>query len=224
MLHYGKSSGIISDNKLINLYLCCKYYYTIQGRNKRVQGGAIPRAPKSVWGRRMTAWGAENFQQCHKYCLQYSKFASIRPQIQMWGRQIWFLPRTPSNLVTPLVSCRSTPESQTALQGRNEGGKGHNSPGEESLWERRKSQQYHKCFLQCSAFVSERPQVPTWGRRSCFLSRAPYNLVTPLLHWSHTWNWFLALASFLNRASVIRFSLHSHFRCCFSFQSYHQPV
>ena len=200
MLNHGKSSGIISNNKLIHLSLCYSYSYTIQGRKEPVQGGAILRATKSLW------------------C------ASIRPQIQMWGRQIWFLPRTPSNLVTPLVSCRSTPESQTALQGRNEGGKGHNSPGEESLWERRKSQQYHKCFLQCSAFVSERPQVPTWGRRSCFLSRAPYNLVTPLLHWSHTWNWFLALASFLNRASVIRFSLHSHFRCCFSFQSYHQPV
>jgi len=42
MLHYGKSSGIISDNELIHLSLCYKYYYTIQGRNERVQGGAIP--------------------------------------------------------------------------------------------------------------------------------------------------------------------------------------
>ena len=29
MMHYGKSSGIISDNKLIHLSLCHKYYYII---------------------------------------------------------------------------------------------------------------------------------------------------------------------------------------------------
>ena len=55
MLHYGKSSGIISDNKLIHLSLSHKYYHTIQGRNKRVQGVTIPRVPKSLWGRQMTA-------------------------------------------------------------------------------------------------------------------------------------------------------------------------
>jgi len=49
MLHYGKSNGIISDNKFIHLSLCYKYYYSIQGRNERVQeGGAVPRAPKSL--------------------------------------------------------------------------------------------------------------------------------------------------------------------------------
>jgi len=85
----------------------------------------------------MTAVGAENFQQYHKYFLQYSKFASIRLQIQIWGRKIWFLLRMPSNLIALLVSCRSTPESRTAPQGRNEGGNGHNSPGAESLWCRR---------------------------------------------------------------------------------------
>jgi len=29
--------------------------------------------------------------------------------------------------------------------------------------------------------ASERPQAPTWGRQTCFLSRAPSNLVTPLV-------------------------------------------
>jgi len=29
MLHYGKSSGIISDNKLIHSSLCYKYYITV---------------------------------------------------------------------------------------------------------------------------------------------------------------------------------------------------
>jgi len=55
--------------------------------------------------------------------------------------------------------------------------------------ERRKSQQYHKCFLQCSTFASERPQVPTWGRQSCFLPQAPTNQacrwVMPFLWESH---------------------------------------
>jgi len=31
-----------------------------------------------------------------------------------------------------------------------------------------------------SRFASERPQIRTWGRQTCFLSRAPPNLVTPL--------------------------------------------
>ena len=34
--------------------------------------------------------------------------------------------------------------------------------------------------LQCSTFASERPQVRTWGRQTCFLPRAPSNLVMPL--------------------------------------------
>jgi len=104
---------------------------------------------------------AKNFQQCHKYFIQYSNFASIRPQIQIWGRQIWFFPQMPCNLVTPWVSCRSTLESRTVLQGRNEWGKGHKPLAPNHCGERRKSQQYHKCFLQCSTCASERPQVPT---------------------------------------------------------------
>ena len=49
-----------------------------------------------------------------------------------------------------------------------------------------KSQQWHKHILQYSAFASERPQVRTWGRQTCFLPRAPSNLVTSLVQQSHT--------------------------------------
>jgi len=44
----------------------------------------------------------------------------------------------------------------------------------------RKSQQYHKYFLQYSSFASVRIQIGTWGRQTCFFLRAPSNLVTPL--------------------------------------------
>ena len=83
------------------------------------------------------------------------------------------------------------------MQRRSEGGeRGCNSPGAESLWERqiavrgaewflgraKKSQQCHRqaYFLQYNSFASERPQFRTWGHQTCFLSRAPSNLVTPL--------------------------------------------
>ena len=39
----------------------------------------------------------------------------------------------------------------------------------------------HKYFLQCRKFASERAQVRTWGRQTCFLPRAPSKLVTPLV-------------------------------------------
>jgi len=83
---------------------------------------------------------------------------------------------------------------RAVTRGVTKGGQGgHDSPGAESLWGRRitagrqmtaegaeKSQQCHKYFLQCSTFASERPQFRTWGRQTCFLPRAPPNLVTPL--------------------------------------------
>jgi len=40
--------------------------------------------------------------------------------------------------------------------------------------------QYHKYFLQCSTLASDRSEVRTWERQTCFLFRAPSNLVTPL--------------------------------------------
>jgi len=59
----------------------------VQGRNEEGKGGTIPPAPihyggaESLQGRRTTAGGAEMSQQCHKYFLQYSKFAFERTQI-----------------------------------------------------------------------------------------------------------------------------------------------
>jgi len=59
------------------------------------KGGTIPRAPNHCGEHRKS-------QPFHKYFLQYSKFPSERPQVWTWGRQTCFLPRAPSNLVTPL--------------------------------------------------------------------------------------------------------------------------
>jgi len=49
-------------------------------------------------------------------------------------------------------------------QGRNDGGKGHNSPGAESQCERRMTAGRRKVLtmsqeVKCSTFASERPQV-----------------------------------------------------------------
>jgi len=84
---------------------------------------------------------------------------------------------------------------------------GHNSPGANSLWgcwitagapnycgSRLKVPTVSKYFLQHSKFAFERAQVQTWrrqtstmgatvrpqGRQTCFLPRAPCNLVTTL--------------------------------------------
>ena len=62
----------------------------------------------------------------------------------------------------------------------------HNYPVAESLWGRRitaggggKSQQCHMYILQHSKFASERSQVRTWGRQTCFFP-VQFDLVTPL--------------------------------------------
>jgi len=53
----------------------------------------------------MTVWGAEKSQQCRKYFLRYTTFASERgAQVRTWGRQTCFLPRAPYDLVTPLAT------------------------------------------------------------------------------------------------------------------------
>jgi len=81
----------------------------------RGEGGTIPRAPihyggaESLRGCLITAGGVEKYKQCHKYFLQYSKFAfegtevdhasPVRPR----GRQTCFLPRAPTNRITPLA-------------------------------------------------------------------------------------------------------------------------
>jgi len=66
------------------------------------QGGHSYSGAKSLWGRQITAWGAEKSQQCHKYFLRYSTFVFKRPQVRTRERQTCFLPWTLSNLVTPL--------------------------------------------------------------------------------------------------------------------------
>jgi len=60
-------------------------------------------APNHCAGRQMSTGGAEKSQQFHKYVLQYSKFPSEGSQVRTWGRQTCFLPRAPSNLITPLL-------------------------------------------------------------------------------------------------------------------------
>jgi len=46
--------------------------------------------------------GTKKSHQCHTCILQYSTFASGRPQVRKWGCQTCILPRAPSNLVMPL--------------------------------------------------------------------------------------------------------------------------
>ena len=58
----------------------------------------MPRTPnnyggdESLRGSRITAGGAENSQQCHKYFLKYSKFSSERPQVRTRGAKLAFPP------------------------------------------------------------------------------------------------------------------------------------
>jgi len=46
-----------------------------QGRNEGGQGRHNSPGANSLWGRWITAGGAEKSQQCHNYFLQYSEFA-----------------------------------------------------------------------------------------------------------------------------------------------------
>jgi len=62
---------------------------------------------------RMTVGGTKKSQQCHKYFLQYSTFASERSQVQTWGHHTCFLARVPSSLVTPLGSSAGYGEKQS---------------------------------------------------------------------------------------------------------------
>ena len=58
--------------------------------------------------------------------------------------------------------------------------KGARFLGAESLRGSKSSSNVMSTFFQNSTFASERPQVRTWGCQTCFMSRAPSNLVTPL--------------------------------------------
>jgi len=71
-----------------------------QGRTEGAKGGQC--------GGRWITGGAEKSQQCRKYFLQYITFSPERPQVRTWGRQTWFLPRAPPNLVTSLLAAHTT--------------------------------------------------------------------------------------------------------------------
>ena len=86
-----------------------------QGQANRVQTKGVTRGERGLRfpGRRIAMGapndceGAEKSQQCHKYFLQHSVFASEWPQVRTWGHQTCFLPRAPSNFVTPLVQTQA---------------------------------------------------------------------------------------------------------------------
>jgi len=65
-----------------------------EGAQRGGQGDTDPPAPNYCGGKKS--------QQCHKHFLENSTFASERPQVRTWGRQMCFLPQAPSNLVTTL--------------------------------------------------------------------------------------------------------------------------
>ena len=86
--------------------LCTMIYWgaslsaVIRGVKTGVKGSNSPGA-KSPWWRRNVLTMSQ--------VLQCSTFASAIPQVRKWGRQIWYLPHAPSNIVTPLtgIPCSS---------------------------------------------------------------------------------------------------------------------
>ena len=89
-------------------HLCCPLYFFLGPAvpphffHSRIATDNSPGA-ESPWARRLTARGVEKAQHCHKCFLQYSTFASERPQVRTWGHQTCLLSRAPSNLVTSLA-------------------------------------------------------------------------------------------------------------------------
>jgi len=80
-----------------------------QGRNDGGQEGATPRAPSHYMGApnhcggcRMTAESAEKSQQCLKYLLQYSTFASENLSFEHGGAK---LASCPGRYLTSLRPC-----------------------------------------------------------------------------------------------------------------------
>ena len=65
--------------------VCFNLYGFVQGHNDGAKGTQFPMAPNHYGGHRISAGDAEKFQQCHKYFLQCSTFASERPQVGTWG-------------------------------------------------------------------------------------------------------------------------------------------
>jgi len=69
-------------------------WFIQQGRNEEGKAGAIPRAPNHSGGAEILreapndCRGAKKSQQCHKYFLQYSTFASEKSQVRTWGGKL----------------------------------------------------------------------------------------------------------------------------------------
>ena len=78
-----------------DLYTC--FVDLRQERNERGKGAQFTKCRIFMGARNHCGghWIAKKSQQCHKYSLQYSAFASKRPHIRTWGRQTCFLPRAP---------------------------------------------------------------------------------------------------------------------------------
>jgi len=104
----------------------------------------------------------------------------------MSGKKLPGKPKLP-NVLTYLVARSKT---WLSSQGRNEGDMGGTIPRAPNCYWSAKwlrgapkspnNVTTHKYFLQYSEFASEKTQVRTSGCQTCFLSRAPFNLVTPL--------------------------------------------
>jgi len=65
----------------------------------------------------MATGDAESPNNVASTFFQYSTFASERPYVRPWGRQTFFLPWAPSNLVVPWTrpSTNHTPRSLTLI-------------------------------------------------------------------------------------------------------------
>jgi len=87
------------------LYPCTRLRLDAYARAQRGgQDGSDSPGADSLWRRQITAWGAEKSQQCSKYSLQYSTFASEK-LFRIWGANFFLALVAIYNLVTPLRIC-----------------------------------------------------------------------------------------------------------------------
>ena len=113
-----------------------------------------------------------------------------------------------------------------ATQGCNEGARGEQFAGLQITMGapnhcegRHKVPTISQYFLQYITFASERSQVRTWGRQTCFFPGAPSNLVTPLLlHQQSQKSPFVGAAMLLFH---FFFSSHCTVQNC---EAYHLPL
>jgi len=162
----------------------------------RSRFGGTKGPPKQVWRSRVRTWHLlkANALYWRKYLWHCWEFtanpAVIRCPQQLFGAPIVI--RRPG-ICAPVAVPASRPWYHPDLlqnhglhcRGITRGERGTIPRAPNHYPGRRKSQQYHMCFLQCNTFASERPQFRTWGRQSCFMPRAPSNLAAPRLHWQH---------------------------------------